>query len=501
MELGLWVLFEWFEDKHLTLSPRISDRGSAIKGIRMLDDDKDPDFEPGFAFISGRPGRYGWDAEYTAALVCGFAEGAPDSIGFKDCSPGRALNVALQCFEFYGDWGETLMSFLGKKRSLKDMLDASSEALPYPMAILDEKTKILALGKLTATESGDYKYLVKYGEFGIKGLQKFSELADAPFILSSRTALFVKNITAEDKTERIRTNIWVNQKIVGYILVFDPGGGFRRGDISRVNNLCGYIQKCMEIPSNEYLKKPSLESFFIKMISGEDYDMVELIKTLGNFGWNQDDKYCIVRIESKVANKNNLVFVKLCEKIRYKFQGCYPFIYDNGITLLMNLTNGFADNDYILKLTKLMEPDTIITGVSYPFVNVMFIGRYYHQACTAAYYGRYLQRASPVYATNIALEEISQLAKNNEEISAFIHSDVQKLIAYDKKNNSDMSRSLFYYLYFGCNSTDAANYLGVHRNTLKYRLAKIQEILSLDINDKKERLLLLISYIMFGFSV
>jgi DNA-binding PucR family transcriptional regulator len=148
-----------------------------------------------------------------------------------------------------------------------------------------------------------------------------------------------------------------------------------------------------------------------------------------------------------------------------------------------------------------VEPDSVIIGVSYPFVNVVFIDRYYHQACTAVYYGRYLQRPSPVYASSIALEEISQLAKNNGEIAAFIHSDVQKLIAYDKKNNSDMSRSLFYYLYFGCNSTDAANYLGIHRNTLKYRLAKIQEILTLNIDDKKERLLLLISYIIFGFPV
>jgi hypothetical protein len=499
MEIGLWTLFEWFEENHLSVFPRISDRNCAIRGIRILDYDGNPGFEDGFAYITDRPGCYGWDDEYTAALACGFEAGAPDSIGFKDCSPARALNAALECVEFYNNWGKTLMSFLGKKRPLKDMLDASSEALPYPMAILDEKTRILALGKITTTESSDYKYLVKYGEFGIKGLQKFSEMADAPFILSSRTAHVVKNSTAEDKTERIRINIRVNQKIVGYILVFDPGGGFRRGDISRVNNFCEYIQRCMEIPSNEYLAKPSLESFFIKMISGEDYDMVELIKILGNFGWNQDDQYCIVRIESKVANKNNLVFVKLCERIRYKFQGCYPFVHDNGITLLMNLTDLSTGEDHVFKITKLLEPDTIIIGVSYSFVNVTFIARYYHQACTAVYYGRYLQRSSPIYAANIALEEISQLAKNNEEISSFIHSDVRKLMAYDRKNNSDMSRSLFYYLYFGCNSTDAANYLGIHRNTLKYRLAKIQEILSLDIDDKKERLLLLISYIIFGF--
>jgi hypothetical protein len=336
MELGLWVLFEWFEENHLSVFPRISERNSAIRGIRMLEGGEDLDFEAGFACISGRPGRYNWDADYTAALVCGFTEGVPDSIGFKNCSPGRALNCALECFEFYSDWEKTLSSFLGKKRPLKDMLDASVEVLPYPMAILDERAKALVLGKLTATESNDYKYLVKNGEFEIEGLQKFSEHIDAPFILSSRTALLVKNITTEDKTERIRINIWINQRIVGYILVFDPGGGFRKGDLCRANNLCGYIQKCMEIPSNEYLTKPSLENFFIKMISGEDYDMVELIKTLGNFGWNQDDKYCIVRIESKVANKNNLVFIKLCERIRHKFQGYYPFIYDNGMTLLIN---------------------------------------------------------------------------------------------------------------------------------------------------------------------
>jgi hypothetical protein len=499
MELGLWVLFEWFEDNHLNVFPHISDRNCPIRGIRVLDYDGNPGFEEGFAYISGRPGQYNWDDAYTAALVYGFTAGPPDSIGFKNCPPGRALNLALECLEFYGAWERKLLSFLSKKRPLKDMLDAASEMLPYPMAILDEKTRALALGKLTETESSDYRYLVKNGEFGIKGLQKFSEQADVSFILSSRTARFIKNITDEDRTERIRVNIWINQRIVGYILVFDPGGGFRRGDLSRVNNLCGYIQKCMEIPSNEYLTKPNLDNFFIKMISGEDFDMVELTRTLGNFGWNRDDKYSIARVESKVANKNNLIFVKLCEKIQYRFQGCYPFVYDNGITLLMNLTDLPPGEDPALKLTKLVDPDTIIIGISYPFDNVTFTARYYRQACTAVYYGRYLRRSSPVYAANVALEEISQLAKNNEEISVFIHSDVRKLIAYDKKHNSDLSRSLFYYLYFGCNNTDAANYLGIHRNTLKYRLTKIQELLSLDMGDKNERLLLLISYIMFGF--
>jgi hypothetical protein len=510
MELGLWILFEWYEDHHIEVSPRISDKNSVILGIRTLDDDLDPDPAPGFANISGQPGTYGWGPEYTTAVVfgskAGGAEPSPqgpslDSIGLKNCSPGRALNLALECFGFHDYWEKKALALFGKKKPLKDLLDAAAEILPYPMAIFDETAKVLALGELAATESSDYKKLVERGEVQIEELLELSKLAEAPSVMSSRMPQLIKNSVSGDDTERIRINIWINQRIVGFILVFDSGGGFRMGDIARVDKLGLLAQKCIEIPSNEYLMKPNLDTIFTNMISEEEYDVVELSKTLGTFSWDRDDKYSIVRIEPMALDKSNLFLVKLCERIKNIFQGYYSFMYDGGITVLVNLSRLPRDEDPIVKLAKFVDPGAMLIGVSYSFTNIMFFARYYRQSCTAVYYGRYLRKPSPVYATSIALEEISQLAKNNDDISVFIHSDVLNLIEYDKANNSDLSRTLFYYLYFGENSTDAANYLGIHRNTLKYRLGKIKELLSLDIDDKNKRLLLLGSYIMFGFSV
>jgi purine catabolism regulator len=67
------------------------------------------------------------------------------------------------------------------------------------------------------------------------------------------------------------------------------------------------------------------------------------------------------------------------------------------------------------------------------------------------------------------------------------------LVAYEQQRSADLLRTLETYLAKGGALAEAAQVLGVHRNTLSYRLQRIADLTGRDLNDPRERLLLCVA--------
>ena len=79
---------------------------------------------------------------------------------------------------------------------------------------------------------------------------------------------------------------------------------------------------------------------------------------------------------------------------------------------------------------------------------------------------------------------------------AYYRDLLRPLRQYDLEHHGDLVRTLAAYLRHGGNSTQAANALYLHRNSLRYRLARIQVLLSLDPDDPDARLALQIALLI-----
>ncbi|MDY4078460.1 MAG: PucR family transcriptional regulator ligand-binding domain-containing protein [Clostridium sp.] len=76
---------------------------------------------------------------------------------------------------------------------------------------------------------------------------------------------------------------------------------------------------------------------------------------------------------------------------------------------------------------------------------------------------------------------------NNKDIlEQYYNSTLGGIIEYDKINASDLTGTLETYLDKNCNVTITAETLFIHRNTLKYRLRKIEELLHCDLHNFKD---------------
>lgn len=65
---------------------------------------------------------------------------------------------------------------------------------------------------------------------------------------------------------------------------------------------------------------------------------------------------------------------------------------------------------------------------------------------------------------------------------AFCKEQIGLLLEEDARSNSSLVNTLLYYLRNGCNASQAAAQLFIHKNTLSYRLNRIQDILGVDLN-------------------
>lgn len=80
------------------------------------------------------------------------------------------------------------------------------------------------------------------------------------------------------------------------------------------------------------------------------------------------------------------------------------------------------------------------------------------------------------------------LAKSTN-LSAF-RGLVVPLLDYDHKRGSDLIRTLSVYFDTGTNASETADRLFLHRNSLLYRLERIQELTGLDLKEPEARLAL-----------
>lgn len=77
-----------------------------------------------------------------------------------------------------------------------------------------------------------------------------------------------------------------------------------------------------------------------------------------------------------------------------------------------------------------------------------------------------------------------------------IHPAISHLRDYDKKHRTSYAKTLYTYLICERSTSSAADAMFIHRNTLQYRITRIQELIPLDLEDPSVRMHIILSYIL-----
>jgi purine catabolism regulator len=114
----------------------------------------------------------------------------------------------------------------------------------------------------------------------------------------------------------------------------------------------------------------------------------------------------------------------------------------------------------------------------------------YRDAVQALDLAKRLQTETPLYIGDLGVYQLILSLNDREKLAAFCDKTLGTLVDYDKRQQADLIKTLE--AFFAChgNLSQTAEMLIVHRNTLLYRMNRINEIAQIDLNRPEIRLAL-----------
>ncbi|MGG3799522.1 PucR family transcriptional regulator [Metabacillus fastidiosus] len=198
---------------------------------------------------------------------------------------------------------------------------------------------------------------------------------------------------------------------------------------------------------------------------------------------NRNKKFDFISIQNKFESFASMKKVHL-------FFGEYE---DNGVIIVQSQYNYSRNqkddsilqmkDDFIEFLKKEFEKDKIYIGLGSYQTDISNCPTSYNEAYEAIQFGKLVSPNENVYEFSTLqiytiLRHIPSFISEN-----FIANILGPLINYDKENNSNLIQTLETYLNCSLKPSETGNQLGVHRNTIHFRIAKIKELLNINFDD------------------
>lgn len=204
--------------------------------------------------------------------------------------------------------------------------------------------------------------------------------------------------------------------------------------------------------------------------------------------------YCLVIETARSSGELNKFLV------RSRFESLLPntktLMYNGEIIVLFCLPDGEELNSGLLKkIHQLCLEFGLYSGLSNNFSDLLEVSGYYKQALRSIELGVVDHPDPGLFIYNdYYMEHMAHIFFQKENPEIYCHPKMKILMEYDRTHDSQLSNSLYSYLLHERNAASTAEAMGIHRNTLNYRLTKIDSLVKIDFENASERQYLILSY-------
>jgi DNA-binding PucR family transcriptional regulator len=261
---------------------------------------------------------------------------------------------------------------------------------------------------------------------------------------------------------------------------------------------------------NSKIEKESMESFMREIIFNDVTYSEEILNRAMLYGYNPECEYC-----SLVVYMDNLTsFIGTSEvwdqeaelRTKEQVEQIIIKIMDgfNKKTIHVSQSNSiivmFPINEKDKKKTVNLISENIIKEISLKIEKLQIsigIGTYWRGFEDLKKSVLRAQKALKVLRINGRKDRICKYSdigvyrllfelEKSSEMKSMYEETLGKLIFYDKKNSTELVNTLEVYIRENCNLIMAAEELFIHKNTLKYRIKRIEDILECDFKDLEQ---------------
>lgn len=477
MKLNMSVFYDWLEEFH----PKAEIQSNAIEidTVRLLSNNITP--KSNCIYIGKMSDLFKNGDE---KVICTHNN---DILILNTDDENEVLNSILNAFEFYSKWENTLLELLSSNSMLQDFLNVSEEVLQHPIFLLDSGQRLLAMSQNYPLGSVDQQWdeLILDGSSNMNMILRLNSKGPERFY---RRGIFTMGEDLGTPHTGHHYNFFVNDKWVGKLVLIDLHDSVTAGELCILSMLCEHLDKWFlsHIQELDALQQDRLLS---AALSSADNDNSELIRSLNINGWSVTDTLVIIQVNAPYQpfNINN----HFCRTINHQFTNIFAVSYHYSVCLLCNFSL-MTEEQTLQKLKPLLLSGKYYGVISQPFtMKESFYKNYLYTDITGQHCDK---KPGELYFGQDYIMKYIFHEMPKQTSADLCHPALRKLLDYDKKHQTDFAHTLKVYLTMERSNVETAKALNLHRNSLSYRLNKLQELLDADLNDADTRLHLLLSF-------
>lgn len=246
-----------------------------------------------------------------------------------------------------------------------------------------------------------------------------------------------------------------------------------------------------------------LDYFISNLLNGTITDEQKIRDRCSQFGWRLMTPYRILTVRGTNPRETEqswgyLEQSRRCALLQEAFPNATVFLYGEQIKFIIGVQDESIHERLILhQIEEFFRTHGLVAGVSQLGRNFRSLAARHRQAMKAIQMGELLKGRGPLYYyDNYSVYHALELCTEDIDLRELCHAAVLKLEQYDRKNNTALMGTLHAYLTSDKNVSEAAAALYIHRNTLAKRLEKINDIITVDLEDRET-----VFHLLFSFRV
>lgn len=407
-----------------------------------------------------------------------------------------AFYEVTECFEYFAELERRFLVAIVQQKSLDEILSVVAELFENPVIVLDESSMRVATADKVGGREIDRQKWKSILEDGHVETDTLTALAyrKRHGITPGKKAFF--DSVKPNVYSAITVPLWdENMEGLGSLLIPEEFIKLNQGFLGIGDFVAPFLANQLQrIRDQVKLQFSSLEQFFSNLFSGNNARGEFAKVYFDQLNWNMTDHFmcCIIQLNETETVGEFYHFG--AKRFKHILGNCFYLFYENLQVFVIDTDRSPLDEEKLTELNSMLKSRGTYAGISMEVQGVEFLGSQYALAAEALRLGNPSEQYDSIffYKDNIEAHLID-MERRPINMLAICHPKVLELYHSDQEKGTEYIETLYVYLRNERSLLKAAPQLYIHRNSLVYRLEKINDLLQLNYEDTGLRSHILIS--------
>lgn len=413
-------------------------------------------------------------------------------------SKEAVLTVCQSVLTDYLQWKQTVLTTILEKKGFQDILETAAAPLKNPIAVFDVNMFVLAKSSFSEElPTGTIWDLLDRDQLFISDFYEPGELealAEDAYRGPSRSALFHPK---KDPEHTYYTQVLYDQdETIGTIGMVDLFHPLTDGQIAWAEEIVQLLQLYLQYHQS-YTSQETISETFLRTVSERSpLSSEEWQSGLQELFWEDEEEHLVATIYRQEPFRTELDKRSYLNLIALALPASICFFSGNQIHAVFRTADySPLDVSWLTEWEAFLRRNRLFCGLSYSFRELSLLPDTLEQSRFAAQTA-YDNDLSLCRFSEVYRDYVSTLLTEHVSQESLIHPGIRVLA---KEGGDTLVQCLYSYLLNGRNIADTARAMYLHRNTLIYRLGKIEEVLGKELKSlsDEELLPLLVSCFLF----